>query len=77
MGNNEAKVTVPKPDSEEEFLPAEEEIPIPNASTSGTVTGPVVTTPQSQAKYFTELIIHADIDTHTESRYQRHIDKCF
>lgn len=50
IGNKDAKVTIPKPDREEDFLPTDEEIPIPKASTKGTVTGPVVTAPQSQAK---------------------------
>ena len=45
MGNNEASVTIPKPESVEFPLPAELAIPIPRASTRGTVTGPVVTAP--------------------------------
>ena len=50
IGNKDAIVTTPNPDSEESPLPAEAAIPIPNDRTSGTVTGPVVTAPQSQAK---------------------------
>ena len=50
IGNREASVTMPNPDSEEEPLPAAAAIPIPSDSTSGTVTGPVVTAPLSQAR---------------------------
>ena len=50
MGNREAIVTTPKPESEESPFPAEAAIPIPKDKTSGTVTGPVVTAPQSHAK---------------------------
>ena len=50
IGNKEAIVTTPKPESEESPLPAEAAIPIPKDNTRGTVTGPVVTAPQSQAK---------------------------
>ena len=49
IGNNEAIVTTPKPEREESPFPADAAIPIPNERTSGTVTGPVVTAPQSQA----------------------------
>ena len=49
MGNNDAIVTTPKPDSDELPFPAALAIPIPRDKTSGTVTGPVVTAPQSQA----------------------------
>ena len=49
IGNNEAKVTTPNPDNELLPFPAELAIPMPRDKTSGTVTGPVVTAPQSQA----------------------------
>ena len=50
IGNNDAIVTTSKPDNEESPLPADAAIPIPKDNTRGTVTGPVVTAPQSQAK---------------------------
>ena len=50
MGNKEAKVTTPKPESDEFPFPAAFAIPIPSDNTNGTVTGPVVTAPQSHAK---------------------------
>ena len=50
IGNKDAIVTTPKPDSEEVPLPAALAIPIPRDNTSGTVTGPVVTAPQSHAR---------------------------
>ena len=49
IGNNDAIVTTPNPERDESPLPAAFAMPIPNESTSGTVTGPVVTAPQSQA----------------------------
>ena len=50
MGNTDASVTIPKPESDESApFPAAEATPIPKANTNGTVTGPVVTAPQSQA----------------------------
>ena len=49
IGNNEAIVTTPNPESEESPFPAAFAIPIPRDNTNGTVTGPVVTAPQSQA----------------------------
>ena len=50
IGNKDAMVTTPKPDNEElSFLEALA-IPIPKDKTSGTVTGPVVTAPQSHAR---------------------------
>ena len=48
-GKSEAIVTTPSPDSDPPPFPAELAIPIPRARTNGTVTGPVVTAPQSQA----------------------------
>ena len=50
MGNREANVTTPKPESDEFPFPAAFAIPIPSDNTNGTVTGPVVTAPQSHAK---------------------------
>ena len=50
IGKSEAIVTTPNPESEESPFPADAAIPIPNERTSGTVTGPVVTAPQSHAK---------------------------
>ena len=50
IGNKEAKVTTPKPESDEFPFPAAFAIPIPSDNTNGTVTGPVVTAPQSHAK---------------------------
>ena len=50
MGNNEARVTIPKPESSESPLPAAAAMPMPSDNTSGTVTGPVVTAPVSQAR---------------------------
>ena len=55
IGNKEARVTIPKPDKVELPLPAALAMPIPIARTSGTVTGPVVTAPQSQANPSTLL----------------------
>ncbi|MNE08223.1 hypothetical protein D3C80_1008690 [compost metagenome] len=52
-GNSEASVTMPNPDSPEPPLPAAAAMPMPNAKTSGTVTGPVVTAPASQARPIT------------------------
>ena len=49
IGKSEAIVTTPNPDSDPPPYPAELAIPIPRARTNGTVTGPVVTAPQSQA----------------------------
>ena len=49
IGNKDAIVTTPKPDREESPLPAAFAIPMPKDNTSGTVTGPVVTAPQSHA----------------------------
>ena len=49
-GNSEASVTMPKPESGLSPRPAEAATPMPRASTSGTVTGPVVMPPQSQAR---------------------------
>ena len=49
IGKSDAIVTTPNPDSEEPPLPAALAIPIPRDRTRGTVTGPVVTAPQSQA----------------------------
>ena len=49
MGKRDARVTIPNPESDESPLPPDAAIPIPRASTRGTVTGPVVTAPQSQA----------------------------
>ena len=50
MGKSEAIVTTPNPERELLPFPAALAIPIPRESTSGTVTGPVVTAPQSQAR---------------------------
>ena len=50
IGNSDAKVTTPKPDREDSPLPAAFAIPIPSDKTKGTVTGPVVTAPQSHAR---------------------------
>ena len=50
IGKRDAIVTTPKPDSDELPFPAALAIPIPNDKTKGTVTGPVVTAPQSHAK---------------------------
>jgi len=50
IGKMEAKVTMPKPDNWPLLLPPELATPMPSANTRGTVTGPVVTAPQSQAK---------------------------
>ena len=50
IGNKDANVTTPNPEREELPLPAAFAIPIPSDNTKGTVTGPVVTAPQSQAK---------------------------
>ena len=52
-GNSEASVTMPKPESGLSARPAEAATPMPTASTSGTVTGPVVIAPQSQASPIT------------------------
>ena len=41
---------MPKPESEDWLLPAAAEMPMPRASTRGTVIGPVATAPQSQAR---------------------------
>ena len=49
-GNREARVTMPKPASGWSPRPAEAATPMPRARTSGTVTGPVVMPPQSQAR---------------------------
>ena len=49
IGKSEAIVTTPKPDRDEPPFPAALAIPIPRDRTRGTVTGPVVTAPQSQA----------------------------
>ena len=46
----DASVTTPKPDNEESPFPADAAIPIPKDKTNGTVTGPVVTAPQSHAR---------------------------
>ncbi len=43
-------VTIPKPDREDDPLPLADATPIPRAITRGTVTGPVVTAPQSHAR---------------------------
>ena len=43
-------MTIPNPESDDSPLPPEAAMPIPSASTRGTVTGPVVTAPQSQAR---------------------------
>mmetsp|Transcript_8808 Transcript_8808/g.13988 ORF Transcript_8808/g.13988 Transcript_8808/m.13988 type:complete len:346 (+) Transcript_8808:155-1192(+) len=48
-GMREASVTTPKPVRGELLAPAPA-TPIPNAMTNGTVTGPVVTAPRSQAR---------------------------
>ena len=50
IGNKDAIVTTPNPDRDESPLPAALAIPIPSDNTRGTVTGPVVTAPQSHAK---------------------------
>ena len=50
IGNKEAIVTTPKPDKDESPFPAALAMPMPKDNTNGTVTGPVVTAPQSQAK---------------------------
>ncbi len=49
-GNNEARVTMPKPSRVLFSRPAAAETPMPRARTTGTVTGPVVMAPQSQAR---------------------------
>ena len=49
IGYSEASVTTPSPAMPDDALPATRQMPIPRASTSGTVTGPVVIPPQSQA----------------------------
>ena len=51
IGKAEAKVTTPKPPAAPPSPPCEatREMPMPRANTSGTVTGPVVTPPQSHA----------------------------
>ena len=51
MGKADARVTTPKPPAAPPGPPSDatREMPMPRASTSGTVTGPVVTAPQSQA----------------------------
>ena len=49
IGKREAIVTTPKPDKEDPPFPAALAIPMPSDSTKGTVTGPVVTAPQSHA----------------------------
>ena len=49
-GNNDAIVTIPNPDRDDYPLPAAAAMPMPSANTSGTVTGPVVTAPVSQAR---------------------------
>ena len=50
MGNSEASVTIPKPESEESPFPAAAAMPTPSDRTRGTVTGPVVTAPESHAR---------------------------
>ena len=50
MGNREASVTTPKPVLLDPPVETIRQTPIPRAKTSGTVTGPVVTAPQSHAK---------------------------
>ena len=60
MGNNDAIVTTPKPESDESPFPAEAAIPIPKDSTNGTVTGPVVTAPQSQAN--PKIVLKSGLD---------------
>jgi hypothetical protein len=50
MGNRDARVTMPNPESDEFCLPADAAIPMPSESTRGTVTGPVVTAPVSHAR---------------------------
>ena len=50
IGKIDAKVTTPNPDNDESPFPAEAAIPIPRDKTKGTVTGPVVTAPQSHAR---------------------------
>ena len=50
IGKREAIVTTPKPERDELPFPAALAIPIPKERTKGTVTGPVVTAPQSHAK---------------------------
>ena len=49
-GQREARVTMPKPLMPVSDLPRMAETPSPRVRTSGTVTGPVVTAPVSQAR---------------------------
>jgi len=49
IGNKEARVTTPNPDDPEPDEPTTRQMPMPRARTRGTVTGPVVTAPQSHA----------------------------
>jgi hypothetical protein len=49
-GNSDARVTIPNPERPEPPLPAAAAMPMPSDSTSGTVTGPVVTAPVSHAR---------------------------
>ena len=50
IGKSDAMVTTPNPERDESPFPADAAIPIPKERTNGTVTGPVVTAPQSHAK---------------------------
>lgn len=52
-GISEASVTTPKPESGLSLRPTDAATPTPTASTSGTVTGPVVIPPQSHARPIT------------------------
>ena len=61
IGNSEASVTIPNPDKDELPLPAAAAIPIPRERTRGTVTGPVVTAPQSQASPSTLISSGSDM----------------
>ena len=49
IGKRDARVTIPNPAELESPVLTTRQTPIPNASTKGTVTGPVVTAPQSHA----------------------------
>ena len=51
IGKSDARVTIPNPPIPEScFLASTRAIPIPRARTRGTVTGPVVMAPESQAR---------------------------
>ena len=50
IGKSDASVTIPNPDIDDLPFPTDDAIPIPRDKTRGTVTGPVVTAPQSHAR---------------------------